>query len=361
MGDKVTDMRMDLLGLLKERLPSGAIRYRVRVEGQKAKRIRLYVTPDDADFLEHYRAARRGIQITPEATPEERAIRGSLDWLIIKHLKHIEDQVAADQMSALTLKKRTLLLNRLREQFGEYHMEMPTARIVEMRDNMASTPAAADSTVEAMRVMYRWAISVGICDNNPALGVGKIDRGKGGAVPWTAADLRKFRDHFPAGTMQHLTLTLFMFTACRISDAVRLGRGNEVVRSGVRALSWVPQKRGSADVIIPMLPPLYNATRAQSVVGETYLLNNSGQPFSTPDSLGQMFRRWCREAGLENRSSHGIRKAAGHLLAQEGCSQYQIMAIHGHTQAKTSEIYTKGVERWKMAEEAMRRLEGMEW
>ena len=56
-----------------------------------------------------------------------------------------------------------------------------------------------------------------------------------------------------------------------------------------------------------------------------------------------------------------FRKAAGHLLAQEGCSQYQIMSIHGHTQAQTSEIYTKGVERWRMTAETMKRLEGMDW
>jgi len=37
------------------------------------------------------------------------------------------------------------------------------------------------------------------------------------------------------------------------------------------------------------------------------------------------------------------------------------MSIHGHTQAKTSEVYTKGVERWKMAADAMRTLESMEW
>lgn len=357
----MTDMRLDLPGLLKERLPSGATRYRVRVEGDKTKRIRLHLAPDDEDFLEHYRAARRGIQLTPKAAPEEREIRGSMGWLIIKHLSHIRHQVEAGQMSALTLKKRTHLLNRLREQYGEYHMMMPPERIIELRDDLAATPAAADSMIEAMRVMYRWAVSIGICDSNPAIGIGKIDRGKGGAVPWTADDLRTFRDCYPSGTVQHLALTLFMFTACRISDAVRLGRGNEIMRGGIRALSWTPKKRGSAEVMIPMLPPLFKATRAQSVIGETYLLNSHGRPFATPDSFGQLFRRWCRQAGLENRSSHGIRKAAGHLLAQEGCSQYQIMAIHGHTQAKTSEIYTKGVERWKMAEEAMRRLEGMDW
>ncbi|RJL02345.1 hypothetical protein D3P06_11375 [Paracoccus aestuarii] len=54
-----------------------------------------------------------------------------------------------------------------------------------------------------------------------------------------------------------------------------------------------------------------------------------------------MSRRQSREEGLDNRSSHGVRKAAGHLLAQEGCSQNQIMTVHGHTQARTSEVYTR--------------------
>ena len=180
-------------------------------------------------------------------------------------------------------------------------------------------------------------------------------------MPWTIDDLRRYRDHHPPGTPAYLCLTLFMFTACRISDAVVLGRANEFKRNGVRTLKWQPSKKGSAPVEIPMLPPLYKATRTSVVQGRTYLLTAHGRPFRSPDALGQKFRKWCREAGLEGRSSHGIRKAAGNLLAEEGCTQYQIMSVHGHTQAKTSEVYTKGVERWKLAAEAMRVLEAMDW
>lgn len=152
-----------------------------------------------------------------------------------------------------------------------------------------------------------------------------------------------------------------MFTACRIGDAVQLGRGHEHDRDGITTLRWQPAKKGSAPVEIPILPPLYKATRASKVQGATYLLNSKGKPFSSPDTLGQMFKRWCLAADLPKRSSHGIRKAAGHLLAQEGCTQYQIMCIHGHTQAQTSEVYTKGVERWRLAKEAMDSLANMEW
>lgn len=354
-------MKINLPGLLAEKLPSGAVRYRVRVEGNKARRIPLSVTPDHPQFMEIYRAARAGVRISPEATPEERAIRGSVGWLAAKHLAAMEREVEAGAVSALTLKKRRGVMKILTDRYADYALEIPPEKLVALRDDLVETPAWADSVIEGIRAMYRWATERRLCAINPAIGIGRIDRGNGGAVPWTADDLRKYRSKHPPGTTAHLTLTLFMFTACRISDAIRLGRQHETTIEGVRALRWQPVKRGSAEVQIPMLPPLYRATRAETVTGETYLLNYRGQRFATPDSLGQMFRRWCREAGLENRSSHGIRKAAGHLLAQEGCSQYQIMTVHGHTQAKTSEVYTKGVERWRLARDAMSALEAMEW
>ena len=59
-------MKIDLPGLLKEMLPSGNYRYRVRVEGNKARRIRLHVGPDHEDFLIHYQAARRGVEMFPD-------------------------------------------------------------------------------------------------------------------------------------------------------------------------------------------------------------------------------------------------------------------------------------------------------
>jgi integrase len=161
--------------------------------------------------------------------------------------------------------------------------------------------------------------------------------------------------------MAHLCLTLFMFTACRISDAIKLGRTHEFERAGIKGLGWQPTKKGSAFVEIPMLPPLFTATRVMTVQGPTYLLTEYGTPFKSPEGLRNRFRKWCDEAGLNHLSSHGIRKATGNLLAQEGASQYQIMSIHGHTQAKTSEVYTKGVERWRLAADAMSSLSSMDW
>ncbi|WP_226898473.1 tyrosine-type recombinase/integrase [Mangrovicoccus algicola] len=85
------------------------------------------------------------------------------------------------------------------------------------------------------------------------------------------------------------------------------------------------------------------------------------RPWRSSDSFRNCFKRWCIEAGLPDRSPHGIRKAAGHLLAEAGATQHQIMAVHGHSQARTSEVYTRDVQRSKLAESAVTLLAGMEW
>ena len=83
-------------------------------------------------------------------------------------------------------------------------------------------------------------------------------------------------------------------------------------------------------------PPLARALAAQKIVGSTYLFSQLGPPFASGSAVGNKFRKWVAEAGLKDRSPHGIRKAAGELIAFEGASQYHIMADRGPTQVKTS-------------------------
>lgn len=357
-------MKVDLPGLLREKLPSGNFRFRVRVERRKTQRVRLHLEPGDPDFMEHYQAARRGIEMPPPVkgskAREPQNLRGSMNWLTGEYLGWLGQQVSAGQYSEATLKQRKSQFRHLMP-VAEYSLDIPQAELLKLRDEMAKTPGAADNFIKSVRAMYAWAVERQICDVNPATGIGKLLKTHTGAKPWTINDLQRYRNTHAPGTMAHLALTVFMFTACRISDVICLGRENEFERAGVRGLGWQPHKKGSAFVEIPMLPPLYRATRTSNIVGPTYLLTEKGIPFASPESFRNRFRKWCDAAELTHLSSHGIRKAAGHLLAQNGCSQHEIMAIHGHTEAKTSEIYTRGVERWKLAGNAMRTLEGMEW
>lgn len=359
-------MRVHFPGLLIEQNRNGSPRVRVRVEGDKARRITLPVGPDHPDFPNYYYSARAGEVWQP---PKPRALERSLDWLKEDYLAYFAKMVKAGQASADTLKQKRSVLGRMCDhmdeegtRYGDCDMDAPQSAFVAVRDAWAEHPGAADNMIKSVRAMYRWAIERGKIDHNPAAGIGAINlRPKGGATPWTAGDLRAFKEHHKPGTTAHLWLTLQAFTACRIGDAIWLGRDQEVTRNGQVWLEWQPRKRGSAFVSIPVLPPLYEATRASKIVGPAYLLSEKGTPFGSVEALRVRVQRWCAAAGIPGRSSHGVRKAIAEMMAEAGCTQHQIMAVMAHTQARTSEVYTKGVERRTLAADGVLALATIDW
>lgn len=365
-------MKLNLPGLLREPLRGGGYRWRVRVAGDPARRIPLAVAPDHPEFMELYRAARAGVRLEPQRPASEMAIRHSVGWLCAVYLEHAADMVKAGQMNAATLKQRRMFLARLCDHtasggrakgqpFRDLHMSIPPDELVALRDAYAATSGAADNLMATVRAMYRWAVARKITAINPAQGIGRIHKNQGGATAWTVEDLNKFRDRWPLGTRPHLALTLFMFTAARVSDAIRLGRGHEFTRHGQTWIDWTPQKKGAARVRIPLAPQLIKAIRAQTVIGPTYLLTAQGKPWSSTDSFRNQFKEWCIAAGLPDRSPHGIRKAAGNLLAEHGATQYGIMSIHGHADPATSKIYTEAVARDSLAASTAALFGNLEW
>lgn len=361
-------MRTNFQGLTVENLPSGRKRIRVRVEGNPNRKIRLHVDMDHPKFSEHYWNARAGIELEAEPETETAIIRQSIQWLTDKYLVHLGRMVKAGQASPLTLKQRTSLLKRLCEhetdngdKYGVMTLKAPTSAFIQVRDARAATPAEADNMIKAARSMYNWACDSGYAESNPVIGIKKIHRSKGGATPWTAEDLRMFKKRHPPGTMAHLALTLHMFTAARSNDAIWLGRAQEFDSHGTRWLGWQPKKRGAAYVEIPMAPPLRDSIAATARIGDSYILNANGKPFKNPDSYRNWLRKRCDEAGLVGRSSHGMRKAVAELLAEEGCSEHQIMSVLSHTQPSTSAIYTKGAERRAMSAIAINSISDYGW
>lgn len=353
-------MRVDLPGLLRERMPSGQFRYRVRVAGDKLRRIALHVQPDHPQFLDHYRAARKGAEFPKGAAPVDTVPPQSVAWLSLAFEAHMQARVSAGLMHPATARQRAAFYARLRDEYGAKHMAMPRSAVIKFRDKLTATPGAADNMVKAIRALYAWAKDQGHVTENPAAEIGKINRGSG-ATPWSLDDLAQFRAKHPLGTMAHLALSLFAFTGCRIDDAHRLGPAHIITRDGAASLHWQPGKRGSAPVTVPVLPQLQRAIDAHPTGAPAFLLNGYGKPFASGAALGNKFRDWVADAGLTDRSPHGIRKAMAGLLAGMGASQYEIMSILAHTSAKTSEIYTRGADRAGLAAGAMQRMAGLDW
>lgn len=364
-------VRVDYPGYFTETLPSGNVRHRVRVQAQPKTKITLPFGPEDRRFHDAYHSARAGIRPDSEKV-EIVPNAGTVGWLVTAYLAHLGRMVEAGEASHYTLTQRKGFAKRLLDfestsgiskgkPWRVLPMTIPQHELTALRDDMMGTPGSAKNMFKFIKAMYEWAVDRGHCKVNPAAGVKVAYKNQGGAVPWSLDDLKRYRETHPLGTPAHLCLSLFMFTACRIGDAYKLGRHNEITRNGQLWLSWQPAKKGSSPVEIPVLNPLRTALNARNVIGPTYLLTEYGKPFQSAEGLRNRLQKWCAEAGLENRSSHGIRKAAGHLLALHGASQYQIMAVHGHANASTSEVYTRSVERIRLGEMGMATLAGLEW
>ncbi len=67
------------------------------------------------------------------------------------------------------------------------------------------------------------------------------------------------------------------------------------------------------------------------------------------------------QAGLADRSSHGIRKAVAVIMAKAWTIEHQIKAGMAHTQAKTSEIRVRGAARRILAADGMQALSAPDW
>jgi integrase len=106
---------------------------------------------------------------------------------------------------------------------------------------------------------------------------------------------------------------------------------------------------------ITIHPKLREIIDAQSKQGLQLIVTESGKPFSDA-GFGNKFRRWCDEAGLPNCTAHGLRKAAATRLAEAGCTEQEIMAITGHKTSKQVSVYTKKVDRVRLADTGIGKL-----
>ena len=83
-----------------------------------------------------------------------------------------------------------------------------------------------------------------------------------------------------------------------------------------------------------------------------------GKPF-TVDGFSGWMRHAISEAGLPlDCKPHGLRKAAGRLLAEAGTTAKMIMSILGHTTLAEAERYTEEADQAGLAEDALIKLEG---
>lgn len=83
--------------------------------------------------------------------------------------------------------------------------------VLEIRDDLRSTPGAQNEVVKVISAMYGWAIENEIVRSNPALGIKRLKSGDGFHT-WSVAEVRQFEARHPPGSKARLALHLGLFT-----------------------------------------------------------------------------------------------------------------------------------------------------
>jgi len=350
-------MKMRLKYIVEDTDRHGNVRLYFRYPGQR--KVRLPNDLGSPEFLREYRAAHKAATTEPK-TPKEaktpnptRVVPGSVRWLCVQYYK----SAMFKELEPRTQTVRRGILDRFcqHKNDGDKPFKLMLPRHVrQRRDEMIDRPEAANGVVKALRQLYKYAVRYDLHDANPAEQVEYLSGSAEGFHSWTLEEIEKFEGAHPVGTSARLALALALYTGQRRADLVSFGKQH--VRDGW--LTFTQHKNRNSKPVrmeIPIIPELQRIIDASSTGDLTFLVTTFNRPF-TSNGFGNRFRKWADDAGLKHCSVHGLRKAAAARLAELGCTEFEIMAITGHTTSKEVTRYTRAASQKARAESALRRM-----
>ncbi len=340
--------------LYSEKTRHGKLRYRF-FRNRDAPKITIKGQPGQPGFEQEYRRLMNGgdAEVQKLRSRRQRASRfdeGTYGELVELYLQHMDGEVTKQKIAPGTRDTYTGILKRTLPVLGNADLSTFDDATVEFTlDTLTSTPATHNNMLKALRRMFKFAKKPGrLILKNPTDGVQPLNYDTIGFVEWSDAQITQFLNFYPLGSTAHLAVTLYLYTACRRSDVVLLGPQHITEYDGRRYIEFTPVKgslRNKKPVFAPLDPYIEHVLDQTNTGSKAFLLSELGQPYSAK-GFGHRMRKWIDAAGLpKDISSHGIRKRTGSIFAESNSSEFQIMAAHGHSSPKASEVYTRRANR----------------
>jgi integrase len=309
------------------------------------KQVPLPGLPWSPEFMAAYEAA---LNAPRSPIGAKRAGPNSVNEAVARYL---QSKAFIEGLAPITQVLRRQLLERFRTAHGEKRLAMMEARhVAQLLGSLRPYPQR--NMLKALRGLMAFAMAERLIEVDPTSSY-KPTRIKdtGGFIPWTDIDIAKFEATHPIGSRARLALALLLFTGQRRGDVVRIGRQH--IRDGILSLK---QNKTGAQIDIPVLAELRLVLDATPSDHLTFLVNESGQPF-TAEGFGKWFRQVCNQAGLEKGlSAHGLRKAAATRLADHGATAHELMAWFGWASLTEAERYTRAANRKALAQGVVKKL-----
>lgn len=78
--------------------------------------------------------------------------------------------------------------------------------------------------VKVLRQVFKYAMQYDLIDRNPADGIELLKSGSEGYHSWSLAEIEKYEEAHPIGTVARLALALALYTGQRRGDLVQFGK-----------------------------------------------------------------------------------------------------------------------------------------
>lgn len=294
-------------------------------------------------------------KVPVDETPKHgRPASGSVKWLITQY----QQSAKYLSLSLATRKQRDNIFKGVIATGGnDAFADVDRKAIIAGVERRHQTPAQARNFLDAMRGLFRWAKDADHVTSDPTEGIKNPKRKKTeGFKAWTEDEVAKYEARWKAGTPQRVWMHVLLYTGVRRGDAVMLGKQH--VRNGV--LTFVTEKGREKERIevTRRIEPELAATLAIGPCSDlAFICGKRGKPL-TKESFGNDFKSACVEAGITDKSAHGLRKLAATLWAERGATEHELMALFGWLTPAMAALYTKAARRKMLALNAHDRLAG---
>lgn len=352
----------------KERLPRyvasfvdnrGKRRYRFRKAGCEGGYFQNH--PNSEAGKEEYHAFLSGEKA--KEGERRRIIPGSVEDLLVRFYASTDFRGRAQEVS---LAKRRAVLDAFRAKHGhrmvrdarydkldKYIAEVAVQRIDEKGKKIGG-PFAAETARKWLTKLFAYAVKLGWRADNPMAFVDYRPPKSDGFYSWTEGDIAKYRARWPLGTKQRLALELMLWTGKRRSDAVLMGP-QHIERGELAGRDKKTGKRWS----LPIAAQLQTALDAMGKGNHLCFVPSERGRAYTAASFGNQFKRWCKQAGLPQCTSHGLRKAISRRMAELDIGNQGIKSVTLHSRDEEVTRYTAGADQKRLARDAIGKVS--EW
>src|SRR4051794_22783907 len=323
--------------------------------------VSLPVPEGSPDFVRAYALALAGIKDLPRELGADRRDAKTWDAALAGW-----QGTAEYQRNRASTKKSThsAHIKFISKHFGSAPVAAMTADQLEslIDAKAAIHPSAARVLLSVFRGAVRFAIRKKWRADDPTAAIGK-PKLTGSHVPWTDADIERYRRRHALGSTARLAIEVLLATGLRRSDAVLIGYAHvtdgKVVIEPFKTRDHKPKPLLARFPILPELADALAATPT-GIKGKPWLARANGAAYDE-DLFGRHFRQWCNEAGIDkSKSAHGVRKLCFERLALAGCSTHEILAWAGWSpkDLRMAALYTEGVDQQRLSDLAGAKMRG---